>query len=143
MARSKMSAHRVNQASPHFRARARADLAAQPTALTILPSSLPSSPTRSTMRPPRAAQRALSSLLAAQPPPACRTARAPHAPRAYHASVLPSLISPGSPEFQERARSMDALVAELEEKLAAARAGGGPKAVERMRSKGKMTPRER
>jgi 3-methylcrotonyl-CoA carboxylase beta subunit len=38
---------------------------------------------------------------------------------------------------------MDQLVADLEEKLTAARAGGGAKAAERMRSKGKMLPRER
>jgi 3-methylcrotonyl-CoA carboxylase beta subunit len=38
---------------------------------------------------------------------------------------------------------MDQLVADLEAKLTAARAGGGAKAAERMRSKGKMLPRER
>jgi hypothetical protein len=38
---------------------------------------------------------------------------------------------------------MDQLVADLEAKLAAARAGGGPKAAERMRGKGKRLPRER
>lgn len=38
---------------------------------------------------------------------------------------------------------MDALVKDLEEKLAAARQGGGPRAAERMRSKGKKLPRER
>ncbi|PSR71848.1 hypothetical protein PHLCEN_2v12349 [Hermanssonia centrifuga] len=38
---------------------------------------------------------------------------------------------------------MDTLVADLESKLAAARLGGGQKAVERMRSKGKKLPRER
>jgi 3-methylcrotonyl-CoA carboxylase beta subunit len=38
---------------------------------------------------------------------------------------------------------MDQVVADLEAKLAQAREGGGAKAAERMRSKGKMLPRER
>ncbi|KAF8897804.1 carboxyl transferase [Infundibulicybe gibba] len=63
--------------------------------------------------------------------------------RAYHASVLPSLISTSSPEFMAKAASMDALVADLEGKMAAARLGGGSKAADRMRSKGKKLPRER
>ncbi|KAF8213864.1 carboxyl transferase domain-containing protein [Mycena galopus ATCC 62051] len=50
--------------------------------------------------------------------------------RPYHATVLPSLQS----------RAMDALVADLEAKIANARLGGGPKAVERHRSKGKNSP---
>lgn len=63
---------------------------------------------------------------------------------AYHAaSVLPSLVSPSSPDFQVRAKAMDQVVADLDEKLAAAREGGGAKAAERMRSKGKKLPRER
>lgn len=61
----------------------------------------------------------------------------------YHPSVLPSLVSRSSPEFQEKARSMDSLVEDLESKLAAARQGGGPKAAARMKSKGKLLPRER
>ncbi|KAI5893983.1 carboxyl transferase [Schizophyllum commune H4-8] len=63
--------------------------------------------------------------------------------RGYHAGVLPSLLTPSSPEFQEKKTNMDALVRELEEKLADARQGGGPRAAERMRSKGKKLPRER
>ena len=63
--------------------------------------------------------------------------------RGYHASVLPSLIQTGSPEFQAKAEAMDGLVADLEAKLAAARQGGGAKAADRMRSKGKLLPRER
>ena len=63
--------------------------------------------------------------------------------RTYHASVLPSLVSRSSPEFQEKARSMDTLVEDLESKLAAARQGGGPKAAARMKGKGKLLPRER
>ncbi len=39
--------------------------------------------------------------------------------------------------------AMDQIVADLDTKLAAAREGGGAKAAERMRSKGKKLPRER
>lgn len=38
---------------------------------------------------------------------------------------------------------MDTIVADLQTKLAHARQGGGPKAAERMQSKGKRLPRER
>lgn len=38
---------------------------------------------------------------------------------------------------------MSELVADMEQKMAEARLGGGPRAVERMRSKGKKLPRER
>jgi len=38
---------------------------------------------------------------------------------------------------------MDQVVADLDARLAAAREGGGAKAAERMRSKGKKLPRER
>lgn len=63
--------------------------------------------------------------------------------RLYHASVLPSLVSTNTPEFQQKAESMDALVSDLKAKIAWAKDGGGPKAQERMRSKGKKLPRER
>ncbi|KZT23946.1 carboxyl transferase [Neolentinus lepideus HHB14362 ss-1] len=63
--------------------------------------------------------------------------------RHYHANVLPSLISTSSPEFAARAQGMDELVKDLEAKMAEARLGGGAKAAERMRSKGKKLPRER
>ncbi|KAG5730426.1 hypothetical protein E4T56_gene19854, partial [Termitomyces sp. T112] len=63
--------------------------------------------------------------------------------RSYHATVLPSLISTSSPEFIAKANAMDELVAEVEAKMAKARAGGSAKAAERMRSKGKKLPRER
>lgn len=66
-----------------------------------------------------------------------------HARRSYHASVLPSLISTSSPEFKAKSEAMDALVADFEAKVAAARLGGGAKAAERMKSKGKKLPRER
>ncbi|KAJ7498603.1 carboxyl transferase [Mycena latifolia] len=82
--------------------------------------------------PLRAPGRALVSSLAK------RTCR-----RRYHASVLPSLVSTASPEFAAKAEAMDALVADLEAKTANARLGGGAKAAERFRSKGKKLPRER
>ncbi|KAJ3516276.1 hypothetical protein NLJ89_g1226 [Agrocybe chaxingu] len=63
--------------------------------------------------------------------------------RAYHASVLPSLISTSSPEFQAKAAAMDELVKNLEANLAKARLGGGSKTAERMKTKGKLLPRER
>ncbi|KAF9006616.1 carboxyl transferase [Cyathus striatus] len=63
--------------------------------------------------------------------------------RAYHASVLPSLVSTSSPKFAEKAAAMDKLVADIELKMATARQGGGPKAAERLRAKGKKLPRER
>lgn len=67
-----------------------------------------------------------------------------HRVGAYHAaSVLPSSVSPSSPDFQARTKAMDQVVADLDAKLAAAREGGGTKAAERMRSKGKKLPRER
>lgn len=42
-----------------------------------------------------------------------------------------------------KAAAMDELVRDLEEKMATARQGGGTKAAERMRAKGKSLPRER
>ncbi|KAF8351664.1 carboxyl transferase [Amanita rubescens] len=62
---------------------------------------------------------------------------APRIARTYHASILPSLISTSSPEFAAKSAAMDELVADLERKTAEARLGGGAKAAERMRSKGK------
>ncbi|KAF9464856.1 carboxyl transferase [Collybia nuda] len=70
-----------------------------------------------------------------------RTLFSPH--RRYHASVLPSLISTSSPEFLAKAAAMDELIKTTEEKMASARLGGGAKAAERMRNKGKKLPRER
>jgi len=56
---------------------------------------------------------------------------------------LTSAVSTTSPEFLERAAAMDALVHQLEADLAAVREGGGPKAQQKMKSKGKLLPRER
>ncbi|KAH7334703.1 carboxyl transferase [Rhizoctonia solani] len=61
----------------------------------------------------------------------------------HDASRLPSLISTSSPDFIEKAEAMNALVSNYEELVNTARQGGGAKSQERMRSKGKKTPRER
>lgn len=74
---------------------------------------------------------------------AMRQGRLAQTRRAYHPSVLPSLVSTASPEFVAKAEAMDALVADLDAKMGAVRQGGGPKAAERMRSRGKKLPRER
>jgi len=58
-------------------------------------------------------------------------------------SVLESQIDPASAEFQENEAHMQDLVAELRERLAQARAGGGPEAVKRHREQGKLLARER
>ena len=72
----------------------------------------------------------------------CRTLPSYHR-RAYHAAVLPSHVATSSPEFITKAAAMDELVKDLEVKMATARQGGGVKAAERMRAKGKRLPRER
>ena len=66
-----------------------------------------------------------------------------HGKRAYHPSVLPSLVSTASPEFAEKAKSMDALIEDIDAKMATARLGGGERARDRMRKAGKKLPRER
>jgi acetyl-CoA carboxylase carboxyltransferase component len=58
-------------------------------------------------------------------------------------STLESRVDPADPEFQENLAHMGGLEADLRERLAAARAGGGPDAVERQRSQGKLLARER
>lgn len=63
--------------------------------------------------------------------------------RSYHASVLPSLVQTGTPEYTAKESAMNELVADLDAKLQEARLGGGAKAAERMRGKGKLLPRER
>ena len=70
-------------------------------------------------------------------------ARAGRGVRRYNASVLPSLVSTSSPEFLAKSGAMDELIADYESKVAEVRQGGGAKAQERMRSKGKLLPRER
>jgi 3-methylcrotonyl-CoA carboxylase beta subunit len=63
--------------------------------------------------------------------------------RTYYPSILPNTVNASIPEFKEKAQAMDELVADLESKLAHAKEGGGSKAQEKMRSKGKKLPRER
>jgi len=72
-----------------------------------------------------------------------RAIHARHVRRAFHADVLPNLVSTASPEFASKASAMSALQDELNAHITTARAGGGPKAQERMVSRGKMLPRER
>lgn len=47
------------------------------------------------------------------------------------------------PEFIAKKEAMDGLINEFGAKTAQARSGGGPKAQERMKSRGKLLPRER
>jgi 3-methylcrotonyl-CoA carboxylase beta subunit len=63
--------------------------------------------------------------------------------RAYHASIIPSLISSANERFNANANAMDVLVQDLDAKMSVARLGGGARAAERMKSKGKKLPRER
>src|SRR5216117_836183 len=58
-------------------------------------------------------------------------------------AVLTSQVERSSDAYGERARQMDALVAELRERTAQVAAGGGERAVERHRSRGKLLARER
>ncbi|HLY95327.1 MAG TPA: carboxyl transferase domain-containing protein [Gaiellaceae bacterium] len=58
-------------------------------------------------------------------------------------AVLTSQVEHGSDEFARRSGRMAALVAELRERTAAVAAGGGKDAVDRHRSRGKLTARER
>jgi acetyl-CoA carboxylase carboxyltransferase component len=57
--------------------------------------------------------------------------------------VIESHADPASAEFRESLARMEALVADLRERLAAARAGGGEEAVRRHREQGKLLVRER
>jgi 3-methylcrotonyl-CoA carboxylase beta subunit/propionyl-CoA carboxylase len=57
--------------------------------------------------------------------------------------VLTSAVRPGSPEFQENHRRMQALVTELRERVARAADGGGARYVERHKAQGKLPVRER
>ncbi|XP_066980917.1 methylcrotonoyl-CoA carboxylase beta chain, mitochondrial [Macrobrachium rosenbergii] len=66
--------------------------------------------------------------------------------RAYHndtANVIGTQPDKSSPEFQENEARMAALVGELREKIHAITLGGGEKAIQRHKSKGKLLVRER
>ena len=56
---------------------------------------------------------------------------------------LPSRVNRADPEFAERKKRNEALIAQLRERLDTASNGGGGKYVERHRSRGKHLPRER
>ena len=57
--------------------------------------------------------------------------------------ILQTRVQTSSAEFQSNRARMETLVAELDERLAAARVGGGPKARQRHREQGKLPVRER
>ena len=57
--------------------------------------------------------------------------------------VLTSAVDPASPAYQHNRAAQLAVLAELDEQLAAARAGGGPRYAERHRSRGRLLVRER
>ncbi|MCH7931496.1 MAG: methylcrotonoyl-CoA carboxylase, partial [Proteobacteria bacterium] len=58
-------------------------------------------------------------------------------------TVLKSALDTRAPEFKHNAEAMAALVADLREKVAGIKQGGGEKARERHVKRGKMLPRER
>ncbi|MDX6485810.1 MAG: 3-methylcrotonyl-CoA carboxylase beta subunit [Gaiellaceae bacterium] len=58
-------------------------------------------------------------------------------------AVLSSQVERGSDDFSRRLERMEMLVAELRERSALVAQGGGERAVERHRSRGKLTARER
>src|SRR5437870_13728189 len=58
-------------------------------------------------------------------------------------AVLNSQVERESDEYARRRERMEALVAELRERTALVARGGGEKALERHRSRGKLTARER
>jgi len=57
--------------------------------------------------------------------------------------VLTSSVDPTSPTFLHNRQVMEEALAEVEEQLATARAGGGPRYVERHQARGKMLAHER
>ena len=69
--------------------------------------------------------------------------RPPPAVRSRPMGVLASAAERGSEEFERRRERMEELVAELRERTALVARGGGERAVERHRSRGKLPARER
>src|SRR6202012_4127831 len=57
--------------------------------------------------------------------------------------VLTSAVAQASPVYQHNREAQLAVLAELDEQLAAAKAGGGPRYAERPRSRGRLLVRER
>src|SRR5437667_3824967 len=58
-------------------------------------------------------------------------------------AVLSSQVERASDDYARRRERMESLVAELRERTAAVAAGGGERALERHRARGKLTARER
>lgn len=58
-------------------------------------------------------------------------------------TLIHSLLNPRSDEYQSNRQAMSRLVAELEERQAQARAGGGERGVQKFRERDKLLPRER
>ena len=58
-------------------------------------------------------------------------------------TVLTSTVDTSAPSFVDNAAAMHARLGELDEALAAAVAGGGPRYTERHHARGKLLPRER
>jgi acyl-CoA carboxylase subunit beta len=58
-------------------------------------------------------------------------------------TVLRSTLDTRAPAYREAVAAMTAKLADIDEELAKALAGGGPKYVERHHARGKLTPRER
>jgi acyl-CoA carboxylase subunit beta len=58
-------------------------------------------------------------------------------------TVLQSTLDPASPSYTDAASALSTKLAEVDDELAKALAGGGPKYVERHHARGKLTPRER
>jgi acetyl-CoA carboxylase carboxyltransferase component len=52
--------------------------------------------------------------------------------------ILETRVDPNAPTFQENAAQQAALVAELRERLAVVKQGGGEEAVQKHRSRGKI-----
>ncbi|MGH9085033.1 MAG: acyl-CoA carboxylase subunit beta [Acidimicrobiales bacterium] len=64
-------------------------------------------------------------------------------PRSLLAPPLPSVVDVGSPEFQQNRADVLEQLEKIDDLLDQAAAGGGPAAMERMRSRGKLPIRER
>ena len=64
-------------------------------------------------------------------------------PRVTEGSVLRSAIDTGSEQYRANFAAQLAILAELDEQLDAARAGGGPRYAERHRGRGRLLARER
>ena len=68
---------------------------------------------------------------------------APAAARVAEGTVLRSSLDPGSAEYQANRAAQLELLAQLDEQLELARAGGGPRYVQRHRDRGRLLARER